>query len=303
MSLLAASALGSMQFPARNESVKAKWCPVYIEPMLGSGERLCIAVTVINPSAHLVVPVVALNRLDCLYGSESAAILMAADIVIADLKSAIARHGEESFKMWKSPVEGVELGVVRDGAADSMEAIARAALMMSASLVERICEVDEDSAVPNERLSGNRLEELIKEGTTKLNPGLAVMFGRQRRQAANARPVTIGFVGNVIVANFGLLTPQYLSANVRDIKSKLWDLANVRDDLKNNKLIPSKVSRFEMLFYRPSDEAPEYSTRQITNLNEAVNELDAEADSKDIRCRANYNYETIVNTLVEAEAA
>lgn len=303
MSLIVASALDSMKFPARNERVVAKWSPVYIEPMLGSGERLCIAVAVIDRSTHLVVPVVALNRLECLYGSESASILIAAEIVIADLQTTIVKYGEEAFRLWKSPVEGVELGNVRDGAAESMEAIARAALMMSASLVERICEAEEFVISSNERLSSNRLEELIKEGVTRLEPKLAEMFGKQRKKANNTRSVTMGFVGNVIAANFGVLTPQYLSANVKDIKSKLWDLANVRDDLLGNNLIPSKVSRFEMLFYRPFDNAPEYSTKQITNLNEAVNELESEADSKDIRCRANYTHETIIKTLIEAEAA
>lgn len=303
MSLSLASTLDSIQFPLRNESVRAQWSPIYIEPMLGSGERLCIAVAVINASSFLIVPVVALNRLECLYGSDTASILMAAEIVIADLNAAITRLGEATWKQWQSPVEGVEFGVVRNGSAESMEAIARTGLMMCASLVERICESEADGNIANERISGNRLEELIKDEVVLKEPRLAVMFANQRRKAPNLRPVTIGFFGNAIAANFGVLTPQYLSSNVRDIKSKLWDLANVRDDIESEGLLPVKTRRYEMLFYRPSDNSPEYSTKQINNLNEAVNELEAEADSKKIRCRPNLNYESIVETILEAEAA
>ena len=35
-----------IQFPKRRSTHKASWVPVYIEPVVGSGERLCIGVVV-----------------------------------------------------------------------------------------------------------------------------------------------------------------------------------------------------------------------------------------------------------------
>jgi len=303
MSAIMASSSASIKFPPRNDSVRGKWSAIYIEPMVGSGENICIAVAVVNQSGYLVVPVIALNRLECLYGKDAEAISSAADIVVNDLRTCIAKVGVDSLNVWEPPMDGVRLGAVREGAGESIEAIARTALMMSSSLVERLCEADEDFSASNERISGNRLEELIKERAIELIPNMVNMFGKQIRSAQNVRPVTIGFVGNVIAANFGVLTPQYLSANVKDIKSKLWDLANLREELMSESLMPASINRYEMLFYRPTDDAPEYSTRQITTLSEAVNELEAEADKRDIRCRENFKYESIVETLIEAEAA
>lgn len=126
---------------------------------------------------------------------------------------------------------------------------------------------------------------------------------KEQQKLSDVRAVTIGFVGNVIAANFGVLVPQYLSSNVKDIKAKLWDLAQIREDFGHQSLIATTISRYEMMIYRPAQDAPEYSARQITNIDEAVNELEAEADKKELRCRPFINQDEIAKTLLEAEAA
>lgn len=291
----------ALSFPSRNEAVRAEWMPLYLEPMLGSGERICIGIATANSAGFLVVPVTALNRLECVYGKGVESILIAAELVITSLRTALSKSGASALRSWTPPMEGIYSGHVASGAGASLEEIARTGLTACASLVERIAEVDDSLA--SERVSGNRLEQLIKARVLATRPGLEQMFGRQRKLGEHIRPTTIGFVGNVIAANFGVLAPHQLSINVKDIKSKLWDLAQLREDFGSPSLITSTVTRFEMLIHRPANDAPEYNERQIININEAANELEAEADKKDIRCRPLTGHEAIANVLLEAEAA
>lgn len=293
----------SLLFPVRNENVHAKWMPVYIEPMVGSGERICVAVATVNDSGFLVVPVVALNRLECLYGKEADAILLATDFITNDLRNTLTKEGAAGLGHWKPPMEGAYCGRIANGAGSSLEEVARTGLTMCASLVDRLADSEDEENSSSSRISGNRLEQLIKEKVLSVRPELEPMFGWRRKLGENVRSVTIGFVGNVITANFGVLMPQALSGNVKDIKAKLWDLAQIREDFEQPQLVLSRVSRFEMLIYRPANDAPEYSNRQITSIDEAVNELEAEADKKEIRCRPFNTGAEIAEVLLEAEAA
>lgn len=297
------SPLPLLSFPPRNENVLAKWMPVYIEPMVGSGERICIAVATVNDSGFLVVPVVALDRLECLYGKEVNAILLAADFVTNDLRNALSKEGAAALGHWKPPVEGVYCGRIANGAGSSLEEIARTGLTMCASLVERLADAEDEENSNSSRISGNRLEQIVKAKVLSLRPGLEQMFDHRRKLGENVRSVTIGFVGNTIAANFGVLMPRTLSINVKDVKAKLWDLTQIREDFRQPQLLVSTVSRFEMLIYRPANDAPEYSDRHITSINEAVNELEAEADKKEIRCRPFNTSDAIVEVLLDAEAA
>jgi hypothetical protein len=297
------SSLSTLSFPPRNENVHARWMPVYIEPMIGSGERICIAVATANDSGFLVVPVVALDRLECLYGKEADAILFAADFVTNDLRNALAKEGASELENWKPPMEGAYSGRIANGSGSSLEEIARTGLTMCASLVERLSDADDEVNSNTSKISGNRLEQLVKEKVLFVRPELEQMFGRQRKLGENVRSVTIGFVGNTIAANFGVLMPQYLSGNVKDIKAKLWDIAQLREDFGQPQLIVSTISRFEMFIFKPANDAPEYSDRQLISINEAVNELEAEADKKDIKCRPCVTRDAIADIILEAEAA
>lgn len=293
----------SLSFPPRNENVRAEWMPIYIEPMVGSGERICVGVATANDTGFLVVPVVALNRLECVYGKDAEAILLAADFVVNDLRSALTKSGAVALSDWKPPMEGVYSGRIVRGAGASLEEIARTGLTICASLVERLADADEETNSAAGLMSGNRLEQLVKEKVLSVRPGLEQMFGRQYKRGENVRSVTIGFVGNVIAGNFGALVPQSLASNVDNIRAKLWNLEHLRKDFELPSLVASNVDRFEMLVYRPSNEAPEYSDRQLKSINEAVNALEAEANEQGICFRPFTGYDAIAEVLLEAEAA
>ena len=292
-----------IDFPKRRDAVHGEWAPIYIEPVVGSGERICVGVAAVNDSAALVVPVVAVDRLECIYGNGVDAILLASRVALEYTRDTLGKHGVRALKTWKAPMDGLYIGpgVRSEGA--TLEEIARTGMTASSSLVEKLADTDEEAEGRGGGMTTNRLEELIKQRVIAVRPPLEGRFRVQRQVRDNARPATIGFIGEKIAANFGMLLPGRLGPLVDVSKAKLWDLAQLRGDVKSGELFSQQLNRFELLLYRPRDESPEYSLRQMRGIQEAVVELEAEADKVDIRCRPATSHEEIADTLLQAEAA
>jgi hypothetical protein len=292
-----------MDFPERRDAVHGSWSPIYVEPVIGSGERICVGVAAVNGSASLVVPVVALDRLECLYGKGVDAILLASRVALEYTRGALGDQGAGALQRWKAPMDGLYLGDSVRCAGDTLEEIARTGLTAASSLVEKLADAEEETEGRGAGLTTSRLEELIKQKVVTARPPLEARFRVQRRVRDNARASVIGFIGDKIAANFGMLLPGRLGPLVNVSKAKLWDLAQLREDVKRGDLFSPPLNRFELLVYRPREESPEYSIRQLNAIQEAVVELEAEADQVQIMCRPATSPEQIAETLLQAEAA
>ena len=301
MSLLSPN--DNLNFPKKENKVEAKWAPIYIEPIVGSGERISVGVVVVTKEDFLVVPVSSMNRLRCIYGEDIKALIFAAETSMKSIVQGIAKNGTNFVFDWKSPIDGVYLGNIKSTAGRNLEEIARYGLMLSASLVEKLSEEDETSQA-SEQFTTSRLEKMIKESVILQNPQLEIAFTRRFQPVKNARPTYIGFVGQKIAANFGLFVPGSLAAQVKDVKAKLWDLAQLQEYIGGNfEGLDKNLNRFELLLHKIKDNDPSYSDKQIISIKEAVTELEEEADKKKIRCRPLTSTEDIASILVEAEAA
>ena len=289
-------------FPRRRDETKGKWTPIFIEPVIGSGERICIGVAAVSGRQSLVVPVIALDRLECLYGKDVEAILLASKLSLSYTQNLLSNDGEAQLSSWQPPFEGVYLGDTAPCEGATLEEIARTGLSASSSLVEKLADAEADRSGSTDSLTTGRLEELIKAQVVAERPSLESRFKIQRRIRENARPSVIGFLGEKVAANFGMLLPGRLGPLVEGSKAKLWDLAQLREDVKRD-MYSQALNQFELLVYRPRDESPEYSERQLRGVQEAVVELEAEADKLAIRCRPSTSHEQIANILLEAEAA
>lgn len=64
--------------------------------------------------------------------------------------------------------------------------------------------------------------------------------------------------------------PPYVSRQVKDAKAKLWDLAQVQEYLHAREFnLNQNLNRFELLIHRVRDDDPQYSDRQILQVQEA----------------------------------
>jgi hypothetical protein len=293
-----------IQFPIRRSNRKASWLPVYIEPVVGSGERLCIGVVVADSHEHVVVPVPALDRLACIYGDAAASLSNGAALAMMALRHRLSTEGTASLASLRVPLEGIFTGPVRTGAGESLEDIARTCLTQSASLVERAVE-EEDSVEAAERtaLSTRRLERLVQETVVSTRPDLANAFNKPFRITREARPMRVGFVGRRLAANFGLLVPGPLATLVNNAKAKLWDLEQLRTGTQAGIFQASSGMNFELLVHRARGDDPQYSDRQLKSVDAAVVELEEEADKVSIRCRPMTSPGQMAEFLLQQEAA
>jgi len=293
-----------IQFPETRSKRKASWLPVYIEPVVGSGERLCIGVVISDTREHLVVAVPALERLACVYGDAASALSHSAALALKALRHSLSTDGTALLTSLRAPLDGVFIGPVRMGAGESLEDIARTCLMQSASLVEKAVD-EEDSVDAAERtaLSTRRLERLVQETVVGTRPDLANAFNKSFRITKEARAMRVGFVGHRLAANFGLIVPGPLATLVNNAKAKLWDLEQLRTGSQTGIFQGQVGMSFELLVHRARKDDPQYSDRQLKSVDAAVVELEEEADKVSIRCRAMMSPGQMADFLLQQEAA
>lgn len=296
--------LESLGFAPRRSNHYASWIPLYLEPMVGSGERLCIGVVVSDKEEDFVCAVPSLERLNCVYGSEASAFSLSSQLAIETVKKRIKKHGFTSLLEWECPVEGLFIGPSQRGAGENLRDVARTALMQCASLATRMSE-EVDTLETSSRADSSmiRLETLVKDVVRAQRPDLIKYFSATFRVAEHARATKIGFAGTKLVANFGMLLPGKLSPLVNTAKARLWDLEQLKSGVLSQSLSDNNLREFELLLHRPRHDDPQFNDRQIQMLDAACLELEEAADKAEIRCRTLDSPTDMANFLLEKEAA
>lgn len=108
------------------------------------------------------------------------------------------------------------------------------------------------------------------------------------RVIADGRENTIDYLGGALAANFARMLPMRLSYAMTAAKAKLWNLhalKSMRD------LFPA--CHFELIVFRPTENDPSYSDRQMEELHGAMRSLTAEGD----------RYELLVHPVCNADEA
>jgi hypothetical protein len=298
----------SVLFPDRDRFKKVEVVAVYIEPRVDSGERTCVGVVALQEGAVKYAEVTNLKRLRCLYGAAHTGLVYAGQLALKSLSEHILRCGfEAALQSWTAPAQGLFLGKPISTASSSLDDALQVSLSQFSSLYTEPQESDTDEPTEDDvrtaSATGWRLERLVKETTVLLRPDFATRFGQKRRIKESARPMRLGFVGEKIVANFGLLTHKSLSAMVNNSKAKLWDLAQARGGTQAGWFDTGASSaRFELFVQRSTVDDFLYTLKQKADIAEALEELETEADKLEVRCRSVDSPVEIARELVAAEA-
>lgn len=279
---------------------------LYVEPVVDSGERLCVAVLARDAERVRALPVPSLRRLRCLYGDAYRTLELAAEYSLKSLEAWANERGvtDEALATWEPPVEGMAIGPVRHTTSRSLDYAVEYYLRRYSSLAATAT-VQEDEA-REERgasMSSSRLERLVREEVLKVKPGLEARFDRKYWVKEGVRPLRLGFAGSRLVANFSLLWPSQLSGAVRLSKSKLWDLAQARDGLTAGWFGEDHPAAFELLVQHPGRGDPVVTERGIELVREAREELEVEADKLELRSRSLESPMAMGKFVVEQELA
>jgi hypothetical protein len=267
---------------------RAEWRAIYLEPIIGSGERLTIAVAVTSAGSSHVERALPDSVLDCMYGARSDAIGDLIDLVIKDLAAHL--DGGASLDAWRPPFDGtVTLGAMSIALGGSLEAIARTGLQMTSSIGGGRGELSNDVADRQLSLaSADRWEAAVRAAVLNDRPDWEDRFGTSFRFREGTAMTRIGYAGPRVAAHFLRLLPASLSRHRQQGKAKIFDLRALRD-------VDGAAPRasYELLLWRPTTVSMEHDERQIENVRAAADEFEAFADK----------HQLIVKTMKDESAA
>ena len=84
------------------------------------------------------------------------------------------------------------------------------------------------------------------------------------------------------------------------MKYRLWDLRVNRDSVER---LPGLERQHELMVHRPSADDPNYSEKQLENVDEALAELEHQADLEKIRLRSLTSVREMVEWVIRGETA
>lgn len=291
--------ISEQHFPTLPE-YSAKACPVYIEPIVGSGERICVGVVAVGQDGqHIVVQTIKEETAACMLGAASYKLLNLVNVALSSLDK-FTTH-TKNFSDWRSPVPGVVMGSITTGHVTDLTMMVRTVARNYAFLSAMSDFTAADESVADDSPATDRWAKMVREATTLIRPSLADAFNRQLKLTSKGT-TRFDFVGRNLAAQLGRIIPGHgISGLVKTAKAKLWDLETLRE-YNEQQLFKSSQS-YELILYRPKDNDPAYSEREIGRLNEALVELEETGDKQQLRVMAAYTADEAAQRIISAEAA
>ena len=271
------SLLGSLPPPP---SYAGQWAPIYLEPMMGSGERLTIAVAAIGVSGEIEVrQAIRPHVLESMFGPQNAGFSKLIGVVISSLNAHVRTSG--GFAGWKPPMSGVTLGPPRETRSSSIAGLLRQAVSMTASLaaldLNDIGETEPGELIIN--ATDDRWPKQFQAEAVRRDARLERFFNQKFSISEPSKPLSFFFLSEKVAMNTGRLIPgRGLSSYLEHNKARILDLRVARE--KQHLL---ERSHFELVVFRPSFDDPTYSLKQIDSLKRSLYTLEEACDEHRVR--------------------
>lgn len=245
-------------------STVGEWTCVYLEPMIGSGERFTIAVAAKSNDGLIDVrPAIRPEIIDVMYGQRSQAFSSMVDVIASSLKLHLKKEG--TFHTWISPISGVTLGKIKKAVSKDLVGILRQAITLSSSLSSLL---DSELALNNNKQSKRtekdkwtaQLQQAVISADAKRQHYFNSKFDFQNRRMA----ASVFYLSEHAAINTGKLLPSSLSSLVANSKAKIADLSLIKN---HPDLLVRETHEFIVL--KPSDDDPRYNDNDINKINGA----------------------------------
>ena len=258
-------------------SYRGVWAPVFLEPIVGSGERVTIAVIAISKNnEYKVIQAIRNELLDCLYGMNSVNIQDMIDFVIKSFHTTIKKNN--TIDNWVSPFDGVILGKKVEAIDESLDGILRQAIRFSSSLSTLALDADRNDDEVQPRRYAEQFSKNIQSELKLIKPWLLSSFN-QRIKLSDAEIMTsYGFINDRYASNFGLLIPTRMSVSLNSVKAKLFDLEKLR---KSQYLM--KPTTIEVIIGTPYLEDPTLTDKSVERLKSSLEMIEEFAYKEDIK--------------------
>ncbi len=277
-------------------SISGKWASVYLEPMLGSGERLTIIVAAVASNGEVLVrPAIRKEVIEAMYGLRSSSFNNMVDLIANSLKSHLEQNNK--FEEWVPPITGITVGSPRDAASSTSTGILRQAVSLTSSLSSLL----ETELVANEKVKTSREKDRwstqLIDAVVRQDAKRELFFNRQFSFTDGHRPAKIFYMSDSAAINTGKLLPSNLTEFVKDGKAKISDLSMIK---KHGDLFRRNIH--EMLVFRPTDDDPAYTDKNIAAIKSAYLALEDLADTYDVGIKPVYSVEHAANLILQTAA-
>jgi hypothetical protein len=300
-----------LAFPPQRDQVRAQWAPVFLEPILGSGERLTVAIIVVANGQIAVERAPRLNRLSCLYGSAASDLSIAIDLTVQLLQQFARTAGLQILDGTVSPLHNISIGRARNMSGATIAEVIETAFSASSSftlwpeergqLVEDndIYEEINDTEIFSISASNRQLLNKVMMHVITSDPNLGRCFRYKWRVSKEGRKQAIDFVGSRLIANVRMLLPgQRLNTSFERVKAGLYDLEVFR-----RAQVIAAANEYRLLLHVPTQGTqPDMSDLQARRLTEAADELQSQALQERLALRTVNSTDEIVTEILRLEA-
>ncbi|MGP0903503.1 hypothetical protein [Serratia sp. CY76391] len=277
----------------RPPSFRATWAPVYLEPVMGSGEKFTVIIAAYSEDGVVrVCNAIRPDVVKAMYGNKHSQFHSIIEIIIQNLENHLKMH--KSFSGWKSPIVGAVLGGITSAQSSDMTGILRQAVQLTASLssLDFFSSEDEnDEKYSSENTWANQLRATI----INKSPYYEQYFNREFKVDGHARAAKIFYLSTKVAVNTDRLIPTNLAAHLDRNKARILDLLSVKDhDIFDRDC-------FELIVYRPPDNDATYGKSQFAKLHEALHAIQEVGDKHSIRVVPVTTVQQAALRLIKAE--
>lgn len=256
---------------------EGSWQPIYFEPVVGSGERVTIAVAAYGVTGEFqIIQSIRSELLECLYGINAPKIHSMIELILLSSRNYFKQY--KTLDSWKPPFDGVFLGHVSRALDEDLPGILKQAIRFSSSLSSLAldAERDEEEELQPKRYSA-KFSKNIQTELHSINSSLNDSFNQKVKVSGSDVLTTFGFMNDRYVSNFGLLVPTRMSGSLNSIKAKIFDIEALK---KSSYLMVPE--RFEVIIGTPSFSDPTLSDKAVTRLKDTLEMVEEIALKEDI---------------------
>lgn len=207
------------------------WRAIYWEPVMATGERLCVGFLTTWGGESKAVLTIRQDLLSALFGAAGP---KAHALLDRAFRLANARLAEAPEIQSAQPaMTGLYFGLVETSHVNSYADLLQIGKLMSSSLAA-MAEPDHPESADlvemggEQRQTARQFATRVRDLALARDKRLASCFNREASLMAARRPVRFGFLSDSLAAQFGLLQPTNINSHVRAARGMLAELSLAR---------------------------------------------------------------------------
>jgi hypothetical protein len=291
-----------MQIPKFDEegfplppTLKARWAPLFFEPIRGSGERLTVAIIIKSGTEAQIRSVLRSDAIRMLYGRHSAGIRGLVELTVDSLSVHLKKN--KTPATWAAPVSGFFPGDFRNAVSSSIDGIVAQAIQRCASLSSlNMFDITQEAAKAENEQAAVRLVDRVKDVVSKRKLELVPYFNQAGKLVDEGRPIRFGFLGKGVVAHFQQLRPIRIFESQFNARARLWELSRAHHLLESS-------SSACLILQLPRVHDINFSPEELRATESAFEELVEEAKSESLSISRIHDEQEGADEIIKLAAA